>query len=46
MVDLLDSSKDFILIDEFMDDSYKCQKLFESKEYFDCKEKSQICLVL
>ena len=41
MVDLLDSSKDFILIDEFMDDSYKCQKLFESKEYFDCKEKSQ-----
>ena len=40
-VDLLESSKDFILVDEFMDDSYKCQKLFESKEYFDCKEKSQ-----
>ena len=38
---LLESSKDFILVDEFMDDLYQCQKLFESKEYFDCKEKSQ-----
>ena len=38
---LLESSKDFILVDEFMDDSYHCQKLFESKEYFDSKEKSQ-----
>ena len=38
---LLESSKDFILVDEFMDDSYQCQKLFESNEYFDSKEKSQ-----
>ncbi len=42
--DLLESSKDFILVDEFMDDSYNCNKLFKSKEYFDCKEKSQILL--
>ena len=42
--DLLESSKDFILVDEFMDESYNCNKLFKSKEYFDCKEKSQILL--
>ena len=37
---LIDMSKDFILLDEFMDDSYQCRKFFESKEYLECNEKS------
>ena len=38
--ELLELSKDYILLDEFMNDSYQCRKLFESKEYFECNENS------